>query len=163
MKRYCLALFALALAATPALAQQAPDMKTYTSSSEVQDLIAKAKEQPAKPLIIQPILSLAPYRASLEYRAGSPAPAAVHKTDAELMYVIDGSGKLVVGGTLIDEKQSNAENLSGSGIDGGDSVTLAKGDFTIVPQNTPHQVIPDQGSAVILMTMHVPRTDDAGK
>jgi mannose-6-phosphate isomerase-like protein (cupin superfamily) len=162
MKRYCLAL-ALALAATPALAQQAPDMKTYTSSSEVQDLIAKAKEQPAKPLIIQPILSLAPYRASLEYRSGSPAPAAVHKTDAELMYVIDGSGKLVVGGTLIDEKQSNAENLSSSGIDGGDSVTLAKGDFTIVPQNTPHQVIPDQGSAVILMTMHVPRADDTAQ
>ena len=94
MKRYCLALLALALAVTPALAQQAPDMKTYTSSSEVQDLIAKAKEQPAKPLIIQPILSLAPYRASLEYRAGSPAPAAVHKTDAELMYVIDGDSVL---------------------------------------------------------------------
>jgi len=45
-----------------------------------------------------------------------------------LFYVIDGAGTLVTGGKLIDEKRTNAENLSGSGIEGGVSKRVAKGD-----------------------------------
>jgi mannose-6-phosphate isomerase-like protein (cupin superfamily) len=159
VKPYYLAAMVLAAAISPAFAQSAPpaDMQTYMSSGEVQDLIAKAKAQPAKPLIAQPILSLAPYRASLEYRNGPASPAAVHTTEAELMYVIDGSGTLVVGGELVDGKQANATNLSGSSIKDGKSIHVAQGDFTIVPENTPHQLIPDSGGPLILMTFHVPR------
>ena len=50
----------------------------------------------------------------------------------------EGSATLVTGGKLKDEKRTNAENLSGSGIEGGESRHVAKGDFVMVPEGTPH-------------------------
>ncbi len=149
---------AFALLAAPALAQApaAPEMKTFTSSAEVQQLIAHARQiHKAEPTIVQPILSLAPYRASLEYRTAT-GPAAVHEKEAELFYVIDGSGTLTTGGKLKDEKRTNPTNLSGAGIDGGQSRTVAKGDFIIVPEGSPHQYTDIKGE-LILMSIHVPR------
>ena len=69
----------------------------------------------------------------------------------------DGAGTLVVGGKLKDEKRSNAANLNGSSIDGGISKPFAKGDFAFIPENTPHQLIPDAGKVLVMMTLHVPR------
>lgn len=163
MRALLLALtFILAAIAPEALGQTAGApapavMKTFTSSSEVTALIAKAKAErkDGQALVAEPILSLAPYRASLEYRAAL-APAAVHENEAELMYVIEGSGTIVTGGKLTEEKRTNPTNLSGSGIDGGTPQPLAKGDFLIVPENTAHQITPT-GGAIVLMTLHVPR------
>ena len=158
LKTLTVAAAALALLAAPALAQApaAPEMKTFTSSAEVQALIAHARQtHKAEPTIIQPILSLAPYRASLEYRTAT-GPAAVHEKEAELFYVIEGSGILTTGGKLKDEKRTNPTNLSGSGIDGGQSRTVAKGDFLIVPEGSPHQYSDIKGE-LILMSLHVPR------
>ena len=145
-------------AAAPARAQTADAMRTFTSSAEVTQLIAKAKAErkEGQPLVSEPILSLAPYHVSLEYRPGT-SPAALHEKDAELMYVLEGSGNIVTGGKLVDEKRTNAANLSGSSITGGKSQAVTKGDFLIVPENTPHQVIPGSGGPIILMTFHVPR------
>lgn len=142
----------------PAWAQApaAPDMKTYASSADVQALIANARKiHRAEPTIIQPILVLAPYRASLEYRTAT-GPAAVHEKEAEVFYVIDGSGTLTTGGKLHDEKRQNAANLGGTGIDGGQSRTVAKGDFIVVPEGAPHQYTDIKGE-LILMSLHVPR------
>jgi len=33
---------------------------------------------------------------------------------------------------------------------------VAKGDTLIVPAGVPHQITPDAGSAVVVMTFHVP-------
>ena len=158
LKTLAAAAAALAFLAAPALAQApaAPEMKTFTSSADVQALIAHARQiHKAEPTLIQPILSLAPYRASLEYRTAT-GPAAVHEKEAELFYVIDGTGTLVTGGKLNDEKRTNPTNLSGTGIDGGQNRVVAKGDFIIVPENTPHQYVDIKGE-LILMSLHVPR------
>ena len=80
----------------------------------------------------------------------------MHEKEAELFYVIDGTGTLVTGGKLKDEKRTNPTNLSGTGIDGGQSRVVAKGDFIIVPENTPHQYVDIKGE-LILMSLHVPR------
>ena len=152
-----LAAAALALA-VPAAAQTAPDMKIFTASAEVQALIAKAKAtiKPGEPTLSQPLLSLAPYKANLEYRVAK-GPAAVHETEAELFYVIEGSGTVVTGGHLTGEKRTNEHNLSGDGIADGQTRKVAKGDLFIVPQNTPHQVTQADG-ALVVMTFHVPRS-----
>jgi mannose-6-phosphate isomerase-like protein (cupin superfamily) len=159
MRAQFLAISLLATAVgSSALAQQAaPPTKTFMSDKEILALIEKAKadRKDDAPLVAEPILSLAPYRAQLEYRAGA-APAAVHEKDAELMVVLQGAGNIVTGGKLVDEKRTNANNLSGSSISGGNSQTVVKGDMLIVPANTPHQVIPAGGAAIVLMTMHVP-------
>ncbi len=156
--------FALMLVTTVAVAQQpakqakqAPVTKTYVSASDVTAMMAKAKNErkPDQANLIQSLLQLAPYGANLEYR-GAVGPAALHEKEAELFYVIDGSGTLVTGGKLAGETRTNAENLSGTAIDGGDTQAVAKGDFFIVPENTPHWFSKINGT-LVLMSFHVPR------
>ena len=84
-------------------------------------------------------------------------PAAVHEKEAEMFYVIDGSGTLTTGGKLANEKPTNAENLTGTAIEGGKSQAVAKGDFVIVPENTPHWFSAIDGT-IVLMSLHVPRS-----
>ena len=72
----------------------------------------------------------------------SVGQAAVHTTEAELFYVVEGAGTLVTGGKLVDEKRSNAENASGTGITGGQSRAVAKGDGFHVVGLKPPEVAP---------------------
>ena len=161
MRAQFLAFTILATAlASSAVAQQAaaPPLKTFMNNKEITGLIDKAKadRKGDAPLVPEPILGLAPfYRAQLEYRPGT-SPAAVHEKDAELMIVFEGTGNIVTGGKLVEEKRTNANNLSGTSIAGGDSQAVVKGDMLIVPANTPHQVIPTGGAPIVLITLHVP-------
>jgi mannose-6-phosphate isomerase-like protein (cupin superfamily) len=107
-------------------------------------------------MVPEPILLMAPYRAQLEYRPAT-APAASHDKDAELFVVLQGTGSIVTGGKLVDEKRVNANNSSGSSIAGGTSQAVAAGDVLIVPATVPHQVIPGGGEPIVVMTMHVPQ------
>jgi mannose-6-phosphate isomerase-like protein (cupin superfamily) len=149
---------ALLFPASLAFAQTAapPALKTFLGSADVQGLIASAKAQPAKPLIIQPIVGTGAYRANLEYRAGAPAPAAIHDNEAELMMFVDGSGTIVTGGTLVDGTRSNPANQAGSSISGGTPQHVSKGDVLIVPAGVAHQIAPDAGSPIAVVTFHVP-------
>ncbi len=138
-------------------AKQPPANKTYVSASDVTAMMAKAKNERKQDQanFIQGLLQLAPYTANLEYR-GTVGPAAVHEKEAELFYVIDGGGTLVTGGKLVGEARTNAENLTGTAIDGGETQAVAKGDFFIVPENTPHWFSKINGT-LVLMSLHVPR------
>ena len=148
-----LTLAAAALAQPPA----SPAPKTYASSADVAALEAQAKSarKDGQPLVVERILQLAPYNANLEYRA-SIGPASVHEREAEIFYVIDGGGTMVTGGKLVNEKRSNPENLTGTAIEGGTPRVLAKGDFLVVPENTPHWFSALDGS-IVLMSLHIPR------
>lgn len=132
-------------------------MTQFMSDKDVTALIEKAKAERKgdAPMVAEPILLLAPYKAQLEYRPAM-APAALHEKDAELFVVLAGTGNIVTGGKLVDEKRVNAANLSGSSIADGHSQTVVKGDVLIVPNNTPHQVIPAGNAPIVVMTMHVP-------
>jgi mannose-6-phosphate isomerase-like protein (cupin superfamily) len=157
--RTMLVSFAWTIAAGAIWAQQpAPPTKTYASAADVASLLAKAKadHKAGQPTVVERILTLAPYGANLEYRTGV-GPAAVHEKEAELFYVIDGSATLITGGKLADEKRTNAENLTGTGIEGGKSQAVAKGDVVIVPENTPHWFSAIDGT-IVLMSLHVPRS-----
>ena len=152
-------LTAAAVAQQPAKqGKQAQPDKTYTSAKEVVAMMAKAKSERKQDQanFIQTLLRLAPYSANLEYR-GVVGPAATHEKEAELFYVIDGGGTMVTGGKLTKESRTNAENLTGSGIEGGTPRKLAKGDFLVVPENTPHWFSSLDGS-ITLMSLHVPRS-----
>jgi mannose-6-phosphate isomerase-like protein (cupin superfamily) len=153
----------LTIVAVAAWAQQpAPPTKTFSSAADVAGLLAKAKSEhkDGQPTVIENILRLAPYSANLEYRT-AVGPAAVHEHEAEMFYVLEGSATLVTGGKLVEEKRTNAENLGGTGIEGGNAQAVAKGDVIIVPENTPHWFSAINGT-IVLMSLHVPRTAGAG-
>ena len=150
---------ALVLPASMAVAQGAPpaDLKTMSASADVQALIAAAKAQPPKPLINQPIVGTGAYRANLEYRAGAPAPASIHDNENELMYFVEGTGTITTGGALVAGTRSNPTNQSGSSISGGTPTKVGPGSVIIVPAGVPHQIAADAGSAIAVMTFHVPQ------
>ena len=144
-------------AQVPARQPRAPlPTRLFALSPDVAALIEKAKHdhKPGQAIVIEPLLTLAPYRASLEYRT-TVGPAAVHVHEDEFFYVIDGSGTLVTGGKLVHPVQTNAENLSGESIEGGKATPVAKGDFIVVPENTPHWFSSINGQ-IIDMSLHVP-------
>jgi len=147
----------VARAQTPAPA--APPVNLFASSAEVQTLVANARRaHPAgQPMFSQRVLTLPPYAANLEHRTAT-APPSLHEKTAELFYVVEGAATLVSGGKLIDEKRTNEANLGGTGIAGGDSRAIAKGDIFLIPQNTPHQILDPKGGEVILLSVHVPRS-----
>jgi mannose-6-phosphate isomerase-like protein (cupin superfamily) len=133
--------------------------QTYTSAADIQKLIANAKKirKGDQPTVSLPILKLAPYQPNLEYRA-AVGPASIHEKEAEMFYVIDGAGTLVTGGKLVDERRTNASNLTGMAIEGGQSQAVSKGDFFIVPEKTPHWFSEIKGT-LILMSFHIPRSE----
>jgi mannose-6-phosphate isomerase-like protein (cupin superfamily) len=158
MRTSIIAVTFIAILTSSAFAQQAaPPLNTFMSNEDIMALVDKAKadRKGDAPVVAEPILLLAPYKAQLEYRPGN-APAAVHEHDAELMVVLAGTGIIVTDGKLVDEKRVNANNLRGSSIADGVSHQVVKGDMIIIPNNTPHQVIPSGGAPIVLMTMHVP-------
>jgi mannose-6-phosphate isomerase-like protein (cupin superfamily) len=142
----------------PAAAQQSA-LQTFLNNTDIMALVDKAKadRKGDAPLVAEPILLLAPYKAMLEYRPAT-APAALHEKDAELMVVLDGTGNIVTGGKIVNEERVNAANTRGPSIAEGHSQAVIKGDMLIVPANTPHQVIPTGGAPIVLMTLHVPST-----
>ena len=157
--RATLPVLLLVLGASGAFAQTAaPAPKLFTSAGDLTAMIANAKNtrKPDQANMVQPILQLAPYNANLEYRvAGINANASVHEREAEMFFVIDGSGTLVTGGKLHDERRTNPENLSGTAIDGGTRKRVTKGDFVMVPEGVAHWFGEIDG-ALVLMSIHVP-------
>jgi mannose-6-phosphate isomerase-like protein (cupin superfamily) len=139
-------------------AQTMKTFATFASSADVQNLIANAKKirTPDQPMVSQPIVQLAPYRANLEYRP-AVGPASIHEKEAELFYVIEGAGTLMTGGKLVNEKRTNAENLSGTALEGGTPQAVSKGDVFIVPENTGHW-FSEIKSPIVVMSLHVPRS-----
>lgn len=159
--RALLPALAFVLVSSPMFAQ-APatqaEPKLFASAGDVTALIANAKKsrKPDQANFVQPILRLAPYNANLEYRvAGVNAPASVHEKEAEMFFVVEGAGTLVTGGKLKEERRTNPENLSGTGIDGGTRKRVSKGDFVMVPEGVPHWFGEIDG-ALVLMSIHLP-------
>src|SRR5690606_14622469 len=78
-----------------------------------------------------------------------------------LMIVIEGSGVYTYGGALVNAgapSTSGVISVVGSDIKNGESRNINKGDFFIVPENTPHMLTPDPGGPLLVATVHVPRT-----
>ncbi len=133
---------ALVACVTPVFAQDT----TFASSEQVQALIAKAKAMPPQPVISLPVISTGPQKVGLDYRTGIGA-AAAHAGQDELIWVVEGAGTITVGGTIAGPEK----------LVGGTPRHLAKGDVLFIPMDTPHQLIPDAGSAWALLAFHVTR------
>jgi mannose-6-phosphate isomerase-like protein (cupin superfamily) len=73
---------------------------------------------------------------------------ASHDKVSEVYSVLEGSGTFVTGGTMVNPqkresssdtvKQLSGPGFAGTGIRGGVSRTLSKGDIVVIPAGTPH-------------------------
>jgi mannose-6-phosphate isomerase-like protein (cupin superfamily) len=146
------ALTSIALAAN---AQTQPAAVPYASPADVAAAAARSKASEA--LSAQVLVAQPPFRLSVEYR-GKPTPASVHEKNNELINVVSGSGTMIMGGMLKDEKRRDAANLTGTGIDGGKSYELLKGSYLFIPAGTPHHFASIGGDGLVITTIYIPAT-----
>src|SRR5258708_35686699 len=85
----------------PAMAQPPQGPVLYASPADVDAAVARSKA--AATLKAEIIVSIPPLRVAVEHR-DKPTPASVHETNNELVNVLSGSGTMIIGGTLQDEK-----------------------------------------------------------
>ena len=62
----------------------------------------------------------------------------IHTKDTDIIYVLDGTTTFVTGGTCTEPRDTAADEIRGTAVDGGEARQLTKGDVIIVPRDTPH-------------------------
>jgi mannose-6-phosphate isomerase-like protein (cupin superfamily) len=55
-----------------------------------------------------------------------------------VLYILDGAATFVTGGKVLGQKADNPLQPRGTGIDGGETHHLVKGDVVVVPAGQPH-------------------------
>jgi mannose-6-phosphate isomerase-like protein (cupin superfamily) len=88
-------------------------------------------------------------------RHDKPELVEVHALKTHIFYVLEGSATYVTGGTVVDPKTTEPNEIRGSAIDGGEVHHLSKGDVFIVPKGVPHWT-KDVESPIIIFTVNIP-------
>ena len=70
---------------------------------------------------------------------GMQRGAEMHDNTNHVFIIMDGEAEFVTGGKLVDPKVASPGQTRGSGIEGGVSHHLSKGDVITIPAKTPHQ------------------------
>jgi mannose-6-phosphate isomerase-like protein (cupin superfamily) len=70
---------------------------------------------------------------------GMQRGAEMHDNTNHVFIIQDGEAEFVTGGKMIDPKDIGAGQTRGTGIEGGVSHHLTKGDVITIPAKTPHQ------------------------
>ena len=140
----------------PISAQTPSDPTSFANSAEVRAVIAQMAHdiKPTEEMLYHPLLTQAPYTVAIEYWV-KPKQAAAHLKEAELVYVLEGSGTLVSGGTLANAHHWYDET-NGGDIVGGTTRPLKPGDVVLVPEGVPHWFGID-GGRLVMLTLHMPR------
>lgn len=137
------------------LLAQASTTKTLPATDvKAADIQAAVKEEIAKNLTDMPIRTVDAGGQNVSIAAvhrdkgTNLAGMASHDVVTEVYYIVEGSGTFVTGGTLLKPqkredssdtvKQLSGPGFAGSGIQGGVSRRVSKGDMIIIPAGTPH-------------------------
>ena len=153
----CAVAFTLAVPVAAQSQEAVRPAKLFATAGEVEAALAKAKadHKGDNTNTNEVLVSVGPYPVQLEYRTGTTPPS-LHKGQAELIYVMDGGCTLVTGGTLVNAKP-NGNNMSGTSIAGGMPHKVSKGDYILVPPDTPHWYTEVKGNFTSV-TLHMPMT-----
>jgi mannose-6-phosphate isomerase-like protein (cupin superfamily) len=130
MKSLLLVALGTLLSLTPA-DQPAPASATYKTQAELAAALAAGAATPD--MLTSPVSLDDRHRINLIKRT-KPAGAVAHDGFAELHHIIDGSGTLVTGGTIVRAAGRGAAAT----IQDGTSRHVSKGDVVLVPPGMPH-------------------------
>ncbi len=91
------------------------------------------------------------------WRRSRSGEAELHKTKTDLIVIEDGSATLVYGGAIRGAHATQANEIRGTGIDGGETRKLGPGDVIRIPANTPHQFVLEKGQSVAYFALKLVR------
>ncbi len=81
--------------------------------------------------------------------------AEVHENYADVFFVIQGSARLLSGGTVQDTKAVSPGEIRGKSVIGGTETTLNQGDVVHIPATVPHQLLLPDGATFIYFVIKV--------
>ncbi len=109
----------------PAATSQAP--VTYLEEPKVTGAFRKGA----------PLIETGGYKVHASHR-DAPGQVEVHTRDTDIIYVVQGTARLVTGGTVKDPREIAPEEIRGARIEAGEARSLRPGDVVVVPNGTPH-------------------------
>ena len=131
-------------ALTAAGAQSQPPTATQKTESELMKGLAASA---ANPEMLTSAVSIDDRHRINVVRRTKAAGAAAHPGFAELHHIIDGSGTLVTGGTIV-RPTGAGRGSAGATIQNGESRHVTKGDVVLVPSGVPHWYKDVDGAAI---------------
>lgn len=122
----------LALAGISALISVSPPAKnapkvSYFPAPQVKKAFEKG----------MPLLEVANYKVHPSHR-DRPGAVEIHEKDTDIISMLAGTATLVIGGTVLDRKLIEPEEIRGSGVRGGEARKISQGDVIVIPHGTPH-------------------------
>jgi mannose-6-phosphate isomerase-like protein (cupin superfamily) len=93
--------------------------------------------------------------AAMVARRTKPDRSELHKKQLDVWYVVEGGGTLVTGGSLVDPRETEPDELRGSGITGGEARRIAKGDVVTIAPGVPHWIRSIDGKEIIYFVVKV--------
>lgn len=163
MRKWALGSFVLLMALSANA--QAPTDATDITAAQVQAFLKDAPRDRNSDRAIR-VIDVGGYRVGVYgvFRPkAAPFTATVHQTDVtETYYMLDGAGVLVTGGSLKKpttprpSAMGDWTDIGSSGIDGGTSRRLAKGDVVIIPGGVPHGWASVEGDITYLIVRSDP-------
>ena len=116
----------------PPRAAPAPESPATYQSAEALAAALKSATATAGGMTTAAVSNTDQYRINIVHRT-RPAGALAHAGNTELHYIIEGSGTVVTGGTIVPGADGKPASIT-SGV----TQRVAKGDVIIVPANSPH-------------------------
>jgi len=88
--------------------------------------------------------------------------AELHGRWSDFLFVIDGEGTEMTGGTIVDRKDGPNGETRGKTLEGATPHILHKGDVIHIPAGTPHQAIEAPGQSITIFVIKVAEPATAG-
>ncbi len=138
MKRNALfVLLVVPLLGSPRFKAQTP---SPADSYSTEALLARARQaNGGKPLSTE-VLARYPNHYTMLVSRHADGQSELHERFADVIIILEGQGQLVVGGTMQGAKPTEPGEQRGTGIEGGTTSPLKRGDIVHIPANVPHQV-----------------------
>jgi|SRR5579862_357247 len=129
-----------------------PAQPLFWSAGQLKDMdrSANSKLNPERHLGTKRMLD----SAFIAFRNG-PGEAEIHEKLADLLLIRSGSGKVLVGGTIVEGKPSAPDEVRGKSIVGGTKYPVAAGDTLYIPANVVHQFLVDPGQSFTAMVVKI--------
>jgi mannose-6-phosphate isomerase-like protein (cupin superfamily) len=141
-------LLALFIASAAWLAAADPAGFAQWKGAELKSYKKKlAAKVDAKKIASQPLGSYGNHSLSVIHREGS-GEAELHETQGDIFMVESGEATLIVGGTVVEPKTTQPNEVRGPSIKDGMSKQIGPGDIVHIAAKTPHQLMVPAGKQI---------------
>jgi mannose-6-phosphate isomerase-like protein (cupin superfamily) len=123
-----------------------------------QELIARAREKGGVSPLFTEIRAKYPNHYTMLVSRHADGQSEFHVKYADVLVILKGEGEIVTGGSMVGMKQTAEGEQRGSGISGGSSSPLRRGDIVHIPAGTPHQVKLRVGGNITYFVIKVDET-----